>query len=162
MSINPDGLGLFGCKITWTDSIDLNIVGRPLYTHILCQHLKTSFGCCIGSYSISSQFTHHGTYVNDFTRFSLHHALNDSFGNNKRTDQIYFDDLFKIGDFHFCQRSTLDDSSIIDQDVYGTYFFFDFCNGFYHSSFIGNVKTVAESLYSLRLELGNCFVYFFL
>ena len=162
MTVYPYGFCLLGCKITRANTVDLNVMGCPFDTHVLGQHFQSTLCSSIGPNSISAQFAHHGANVDDLTCFALDHSFDHRFGNDKRTDQINFDDLLKIGHLHVHQWRAFDDPGIINQNINGAHFILNSCDCLLDFLFIGYIKTIAKSLNSFGLESGYGLVNFFL
>src|SRR5690606_30446686 len=117
VSLDPDRSGLLSGKIPGTDAVDLNIVGGPFGGQVPGQHFESPLGRRVGTYSVPTQFTHHGADVDDLPFPSLDHVLGHELGHDKGAHQVNVHHFSELGHFHGEGWHPSDDPGIVHQDV---------------------------------------------
>ena len=139
-------------------AITLNVEFSIFGCNVACEHLQPTLGSSVGRYSLTSQFTHHRTDIDDFSMPFLNHRRDNSLRHDKRSIQIYVDHLTELLCRHLTHRYTLDDTRIIHQNVNHSHFFLDLCNQSIHLLFAGDVTHISPGLDSQFFVCGQAFI----
>ena len=89
----------------------------------------------------------------------LDHTWEHSLGNDEWSIEVDVDDLLEVCDRHLCHRDTLDDTSVVDQDVDHAEFLLDVSHHLLHLLLVSYITDITLGINALSLIVCQCLIH---
>ena len=134
---------LWSSDVTRADTVALDVVSAILRADVASKHLQTTLSGCISRNGLTTQLRHHGADIDDLTLATLHHLGDDSRRNDERSYQVNVDNLLELATLHLVHRDTLDDTSVVYQNINLTNLSVNLLHECLHGHFVSHVTNIA-------------------
>jgi len=137
------GRGLRRGNVARPYAVALDVVSPIFGADIAGEHLQSALGGGIGRDRLAAELAHHGADVDDFASLALHHFGQHGTAHDVGSHEIHVDDLLELLTLHLMHGDALDDSGVVDKDVYLPYFLVDALHECLYVVLLSHVADVA-------------------